>query len=64
MGVFARIMTKLATEAADNKTISIYAAYLNAHRKASSLWSKKRARTSDRTHEKWQFVYTVVDRKR
>ena len=41
MGVFARIMTGLAAEAPDNKTISIYAAYLNVHRKASSLRSKK-----------------------
>ena len=37
MGVFARIMTGLAAEAPDNKTISIDATYLKAHRTASSL---------------------------
>ena len=41
MGVFARIMTGLATEAPDNKTISIDATYLKAHRTASSLRLKK-----------------------
>ncbi|CAM3289844.1 Transposase [Paracoccus nototheniae] len=41
MGVFARIMTGLAAEAPDNKTISIDATYLKAHRTASSLGSKK-----------------------
>ena len=41
MGVFARIMTGLATEAPYNKTISIDATYLKAHRTASSLRLKK-----------------------
>ncbi len=41
MGVFARIMTWLAAEAPDNKTISIDATYLKAHRTASSLVLKK-----------------------
>jgi transposase len=40
-GVFARIMTGLAAEAPDNKTISIDATYLKAHRTASSLQLKK-----------------------
>lgn len=40
MGVFARIMTGLAAEAPDNKTISIDATYLKAHRTASSLGAK------------------------
>ena len=41
MGVFARIMTGLAAETPDNKTISIDATYLKAHRTASSLRLKK-----------------------
>jgi len=41
MGVFARIMTGLAAEAPDNKTISIDATYLKAHRTASGLGLKK-----------------------
>ena len=41
MGVFARIMESLAAEAPDNKTISIDATYLKAHRAASSLSVKK-----------------------
>lgn len=41
MGVFARIMTGLATEAPENKTISIDATYLKAHRTAYSLRLKK-----------------------
>lgn len=41
IGVFARIMTGLAAEAPDNKTISIDATYLKAHRTASSLGLKK-----------------------
>jgi len=47
-GVFARIMTGLAAEAPDNKTISIDATYLKAHRTASSLRLKKGAWTPDR----------------
>lgn len=41
MGVFARIMTGLAADSPDNKTISIDATYLKAHRTASSLGAKK-----------------------
>ena len=41
MGVFARIMTGIAAEAPDNRTVSIDATYLKAHRTASSLRSKK-----------------------
>ena len=41
MGVFARIMMGLAEQAPDNKTISIDATYLKAHRTASSLRFKK-----------------------
>lgn len=37
MGVLARIMTGLAAEAPDNKTISIDATHLKAHRTALSL---------------------------
>jgi transposase len=51
MGVFARIMTGLAAEVPNNKTISIDATYLKAHRTASSLRSKKGVWTSDRSHE-------------
>ena len=40
-GVFARIMMGLAAEAPANKTISIDATYLKAHRTASSLRWKK-----------------------
>lgn len=41
MGVFARVMEGLAAQAPDNKTISIDATYLKAHRTASSLGLKK-----------------------
>ena len=41
MGVFARIMEGLASEAAERKTIMIDATYLKAHRTASSLRVKK-----------------------
>ena len=41
MGVFTRIMTGLATEVADERTIVIDATYLKAHRTASSLRVKK-----------------------
>jgi len=40
-GVFARIMTGLAAEGSENKTIMIDATYLKAHRTASSLGVKK-----------------------
>ena len=41
MGVFARMMEGLASEAADRKTVMIDATYLKAHRTASSLRLKK-----------------------
>ena len=41
MGVFARIMMGLAEAAPDNKTISMDATYLKAHRTASSLGLKR-----------------------
>jgi hypothetical protein len=41
MGVFARMMEGLASEAAVPKTVMIDATYLKAHRTASSLRSKK-----------------------
>lgn len=41
MGVFARIMDGLASEAAEQKTVMIDATYLKAHRTASSLAVKK-----------------------
>ena len=41
MGVFARIMEGLASEAAEPKTVMIDATYLKAHRTASSLRVKK-----------------------
>ena len=52
MGVFARIMEGLAAKAPDNKTISIDATYLKAHRTASSLGVKKGAWTSDWPHQR------------
>ncbi len=41
LGVFARIMEGLASEAAVPKTVMIDATYLKAHRTATSLRSKK-----------------------
>ena len=41
MGIFARILMGLGEQASDNKTISIDATYLKAHRTASSLRLKK-----------------------
>ena len=41
MGVFARIIEGLASEAADRKTVMIDATYLKAHRMASSPRLKK-----------------------
>ena len=41
MGVFARMMEGLASEAAVPKTVMIDATYLKAHRTASSLGVKK-----------------------
>jgi transposase len=40
-GVFARMMDRLAAEAATPKTVIIDATYLKAHRTATSLRSKK-----------------------
>ena len=44
MGIFAQILMGLAEWAPDNKTISIDATYLKAHRTTSSLWLKKGGR--------------------
>jgi hypothetical protein len=44
MGVFARMMEGLASEADAPKTVMIDATYLKAHRTASSLRSKKGGR--------------------
>ncbi len=41
MGVFARMMEELASEAATPRTVMIDATYLKAHRTASSLGLKK-----------------------
>jgi hypothetical protein len=41
MGIFVQILMGLAEQALDNKTISIDATYLKAHRTASSLRLKK-----------------------
>lgn len=41
LGVFARILTELATEGRDVETIMIDATHLKAHRTASSLRGKK-----------------------
>mgnify|MGYP003121322704 FL=1 len=51
MGVFARIMTALAAEVPDHKTIAIDTTHLKAHRTTSSLGAKKGARSSDRTNK-------------
>ena len=51
MGVFARIMTGLAAQGPANKTISIDATYLKAHRTASSLGAKKGAWPADRANK-------------
>ncbi len=47
MGVFARMLEGLVTEAAVPKTVMIDATYLKADRTASSLGVKKGARSSD-----------------
>lgn len=47
MGVFARMMEGLASEATVPKTVMIDATYLKAHRTASSLGVKKGARSTD-----------------
>ncbi len=41
MGVFARMMERLASKGTEQKTIMIDATYLKAHRTASSLRAKK-----------------------
>ncbi len=55
MGVFARMMEGLASEADAPKTVMIDATYLKAHRTASSLRSKKgavgAARAPHRPHQ-------------
>ena len=51
MGVFARIMDGLASEAATPKTVMIDATYLKAHRTASSLGLKRGAWSSDWPHQ-------------
>ncbi|SDL41876.1 hypothetical protein SAMN04487971_11075 [Paracoccus chinensis] len=48
MGVFARMMAGLAAVSPEPKTIMIDATYLEAHRTATSLRSKKGARPTDR----------------
>lgn len=53
MEVVARIMTGLAAEAPDNKTMSIDATYLKAHRTASSLRLKRGAWASDWADKGW-----------
>ena len=66
MGVFARIMEGLASEAAERKTIMIDATYLKAHRTASSLRAKKGARTGHRAHERGaehQEFHAIADAK-
>lgn len=52
MGVFARIMEGLASEAAEQKTVMIDATYLKAHCTASSLAVKRGARAGYRAHER------------
>jgi transposase len=52
MEVFARIMTRLAAEAPNHKTISIDATYLKAHRTASRLRLKRGAWTSCRANKR------------
>jgi len=51
IGAFARVMTELAAEAPDQKTISIDATYLVAHRTASSLRLKRGAEKRRHEHE-------------
>ena len=45
MGVFSQIVMGLTEQAPDNKTLSIDATYLKAHRTAFSLRQKNRVRT-------------------
>ena len=45
LGVFARILTELATEGRDTEVIMIDATHLKAHRTASSLRGKKGAQS-------------------
>lgn len=52
MSVFTGIMTDLASEAVDEKTIMIDAIYLKIHRTASSLRVKKGTWSTDRPHER------------
>lgn len=63
MGIFAQILMGLAEQAPDNKTISIDATYLKAHRTASSLRLKKGARTPDRVDQgRYEYKATCCHR--
>ncbi len=53
MGVFMWIMEGRAAKAPDNKTISIDATHLKAHRTASSLAIKKGVQTPDWSYQRW-----------
>ena len=48
LGVFARMLTELATQGQNTETVMIDATHLKAHRTASSLRGKKGARRQDR----------------
>jgi len=62
MGIFAKILMGLTEQAPDNKTISIDATYLKAHRTASSLRLKKGgARSPDRVDQGRYEYQTVRD---
>lgn len=50
-GIFARMMAGLAAEHGERKTVMIDAAYLKAHRTATSMGVKKGAWTPDRSHQ-------------
>jgi hypothetical protein len=52
MGIFARILTGLAEQASNNKTISIDATYLKAHRTASSRRLKKGGEDDKRRYKR------------
>ena len=52
-GIFVRMMTGLAAEHREKKTVMIDAAYLKAHRTATSMAAKKGARSPDLSHQRW-----------
>ena len=52
MGVFARMMDGLASEGGEEKVVMIEAAYLKAHRTASSLRAKEGARRPARASDR------------